>query len=82
MASMQKRGEIFWFFVINVGYRPDGTRDRRTHITDYMDKLAETVGESSQVYNFRILRSIFSKALAWKVLNTGRSLASIPSKKS
>ncbi|MNW37924.1 hypothetical protein D3C74_149790 [compost metagenome] len=30
MASMQKRGENSWFFVINVGYRPDGTRDRRT----------------------------------------------------
>lgn len=162
MASMQKRGENSWFFVINVGYRADGTRDRRTktvkvedpailksprklkeylndeltrfkmevesgeyinpekmtfssfveiwtkkfvqknleettaynysfqvnkrmipyfgemqldkiktlHLTDYMDKLAETVGESSQVYNFRILRSIFSKAVAWKVLKT------------
>ncbi|WP_232729968.1 tyrosine-type recombinase/integrase [Paenibacillus phocaensis] len=40
------------------------------HLTDYMDKLAETVGDSSQVYNYRILRSIFSKAVAWKVLKT------------
>ncbi|MNO46118.1 hypothetical protein D3C76_364000 [compost metagenome] len=26
MASMQRRGENSWFFVMNVGYRPDGTR--------------------------------------------------------
>ncbi|SDE71349.1 hypothetical protein SAMN04488542_101486 [Fontibacillus panacisegetis] len=30
MASMQKREENSWFFLINVGHRPDGTRDRRT----------------------------------------------------
>ncbi|OPA77442.1 site-specific integrase [Paenibacillus selenitireducens] len=46
------------------------------HIVNYMQKLSEegsrldggTLGQASLVYNYRVLKSIFTKAVNWKVI--------------
>lgn len=38
------------------------------HIIDFLDKLSDSLGSSSVVYVFRVLRSIFTKAKEWKVI--------------
>lgn len=42
---------------------------RTLHVIDYLDKLSEDgLGSASIVYNYRVLRSIFNKAIEWQVI--------------
>jgi integrase len=42
---------------------------RSLHVIDYLDKLSEEgLGSASIVYNYRVLRSIFNKAVEWQVI--------------
>jgi integrase len=42
---------------------------RALHIIDYLDKLSDAgLGSASIVYNYRVLRSIFNKAVEWQVI--------------
>ncbi|MFK7695370.1 tyrosine-type recombinase/integrase [Paenibacillus sp. HJGM_3] len=42
---------------------------RALHVIDYLDKLSESgLGSASIVYNYRVLRSMFNKAVEWQVI--------------